>query len=164
MSDAKNPESKVARQGILRDVKSTLDELFSARPTLEQQVQIDVLFGLLGCMARADRLVSTEETAYTEKLMDDLDLATSSRKRAAEAFTRGCRRELDPDGEVQRFLELYAQGSAQVARLYDCLLRLAAADLRIHPKERELLRKISSQLGFPVDEMDARLQKILYVI
>lgn len=164
MSDTKKPENAAKRQGLLREVKSTLGELFGAQPSLQQQMQVEVLFGLLGCVARADRLVSTEEAAYTNKLMDDLGLMTSARKRAAEAFTRGCRHEIDVDGEIQRFLGLYAAGSDEVARLYECLLRLAAADLRIHPRERELLRKISTQLGFSVTNLDERLQKILYVI
>lgn len=164
MTDKDKSAETAARHGILRDVKSTLGELFGARPTPQQQLQVEVLFGLLGYLARADRLVSTEEASYTNRLMDDLDLVTAARKRATEAFTRGCRQEIDVDAEVRRFLEFHAPDSPETTRLYECLLRLAAADLRIHPKERDLLRKIGTQLGFSVTNLDERLQKMLYVI
>jgi len=164
VTDKETSANPATRQGILHEVRSTLGELFGPKPTPQQQLQVDVLFGLLGYVARADRLVSTEEAAYVNRLMDDLGLVISARKRAAESFSRGCRKEIDFDVEIQRFLDCFPRGSAEVARLYECLLQLAAADLRIHPKERELLRAVSKRLGFPVSELDARLQKILYVI
>ena len=164
MSDSKKSTGTPERQSILREVKSTLGELFGSSPTPQQQLQVDVLFGLLGVVARADRLVTSEEAVYTNRLMDDLELPLSARKRASESFLRGCRQELDVDAEIDRFLEFFALDSPEVARLYESLLQLAAADLRIHPRERELLRKISVKLGFPVSKLDARLQKLLYVI
>jgi len=122
---------------------------------------LQVLFGLLCALARADGLVSTEEADYTNALMDELDLGTRARQLATEAFDLGCRRQIDLEKEIQRFLISFPHGSSEVDRLYDSLLRLAAADKRIRPGERQFLDRVTQQLGYRVEVLEQRLQSIL---
>ena len=68
---------------------------------------------------------------------------------------------MDLEKELQRFLISFPHGSVEVERLYDSLLRLAAADHRIRPGERQFLERVTIGLGFAVDRLDARLDAVL---
>ncbi len=151
-----------AMRGVFRDVRIALGEMFGGgKLDARQEVLTQVLFGLLGALARADGIVSSEEAQYTNGLMDELELSTQARQIAAAAFERGCRRQLDLDTELQRFLAEFPRGSEEVNRVYVSLLRLAAADARIRPGERVFLEKVTAGLGFAPDELDARLKRIM---
>ena len=159
-NDQATPGSTI--NNMFRDVRTALSEIFGGgKPDAKQQLQIEVLFGLLGIDSRADGVVSDVEARYTNELMDELNLPTAARKLATEAFDRGCRHQLDPDEEIQRFMNEFRRGSSEVDRLYESLLRLAAADARIRPGERVFLEKVTRGLGFAAGELDARMQRIL---
>lgn len=158
--DQATPGSTI--NNMFRDVRRALGEIFGGgKPDAKQQLQIEVLFGLLGIDSRADGVVSDVEAKYTNELMDELNLPTAARKLATEAFDRGCARQLDADKEIQRFLSEFPRGSTEVERLYESLLRLAAADTRIRPGERTFLEKVTLGLGFAARELDVRMQRIL---
>lgn len=161
MANSERSEAPTLRRGVLRDVRVALGEMFGAKLDPKQELQIGVLFGLLGAVARSDWLVSSEEAEYTNSLMDELKLNTTARRLATEAFARGCRRELDTKLEVERFLQEFPRGSAEVERLFDSLLHLAAADARIRPGERSMLSEITTALGYELADMDVRLKRIM---
>jgi DnaJ like chaperone protein len=148
-------------RGVMREVRLALGDMLGGRPDPSHELMLQVLFGLLGALARADGLVSTEEADYTNALMDELDLGTRARQLATEAFDLGCRRQIDLEKEIQRFLISFPHGSSEVDRLYDSLLRLAAADKRIRPGERQFLDRVTQQLGYRVEVLEQRLQSIL---
>jgi hypothetical protein len=50
---------------------------------------------------------------------------------------------MDLEKEIQRFLISFPHGSVEADRLYESLLRLAAADHRIRPGEREFLDRVT---------------------
>jgi hypothetical protein len=52
-------------------------------------------------------------------------------------------------------------GSSELRFLYDSLLKLAAADKRIRPREREFLQEVTTRLGFPTKELEPRLLRLL---
>jgi len=148
-------------RGVMREVRLALGDLLGGKPDPSHELMLQVLFGLLGSLARADGLVSTEEAHYTNTLMTELELGTRARQLATEAFDQGCRRQLDLEQELQRFLISFPHGSIEVDRLYDSLLRLAAADMRVRPGERQFLERVTLQLGYRAEVLDQRLQKIL---
>ncbi len=151
-----------AMRGVFRDVRMALGEMFGGgKLDAKQELLTEVLFGLLGTLARADGVVSSEEAQYTNGLMDELELSTPARQIAMAAFERGCGRRLEVDAELKRFLVAFPRGSEEVDRLYTSLLRLAAADARIRPGERVFLEKVTTGLGFVPGELDARLKHIM---
>lgn len=153
--------STEARQGILGQVRSAIGELFGGGTiTPDQQLSIEVLFGLLGALAQADSIVTTHETDFVNTLMDEEALSTNARRIAKESFDRGRHRQIDGEAEARRVVARFGKGSAQVERLYDALLRLAAADDRIRPREREFLEIITIALGFESHALDVRLKVI----
>lgn len=151
-----------AMGSVLRDVRLAIGDMFGSKLDGKQEVLIEVLFGLLGTLARADGVVSTEEAHYTNGLMDELELPSRARKLATEAFERGGKRQIDVDAEVLRLLRTYARGSSEIDRIYESLLRLAAADHTIRRGERSFLEKITLGLGFEPDELDKRLKKVMH--
>ena len=145
---------------LFRDVKNAFGELFSGKLDPHQELLIQVSFGLLGAMARADGVVSAEEAAFTNTWMDELKLTARARQVATEAFATGCRRDYDFKADVRRLFMEFKPGSIEVDRLYTGLLRLAIADARIRPGETRFLQQITIALGFPESELHKRLPGI----
>lgn len=149
-------------RGAFREVRLALDEMFrGGKLDSERELTVQTVFGLLGALARADGVVSAEEAALTNELMEELELPTRARQLASEAFDRGRRQQVNIDQEISRFLVQFPQGSSQVDHLFDSLVRLATADGRVRPGERTFLEKVAKALGFSNEILDARTQKFL---
>ena len=148
-------------RAVFREVRLALGDMLGAPLDPSHEIMLQVLFGLLGSLARADGLVSTEEADYTNALMDELGLGARARQLATAAFDLGCRRQVELEKEIQRFLIAFPHGSLEVDRLYDSLLRLAAADRRVRPGERQFLERVTLQLGYRAEVLEQRLGKIL---
>jgi DnaJ like chaperone protein len=153
------PESGGLR-AVFREVRLALGDLIGGKLDPSHEIMLQVLFGLLGALARADGVISSEEADYTNSLMDELELGTRARQLATEAFQSG-RRQVDLEREIQRFLITFPHGSTEVDRLYDSLLRLAAADKRIRPGERQFLERVTVGLGYLPEVLDQRLRNIM---
>ena len=145
---------------LFRDVKNAFGELFGGKLDSRQELLIQVSFGLLGAMARADGVVSSEEAAFTNTWMEELKLNARARQVATEAFATGCRRDYDFKADVRRLFGQFKAGSGEIDRLYTGLLRLAIADARIRPGEARFLQQITTTLGFPESELQKRLPGI----
>ena len=145
-------------KGLLGGIGAALGELFhGGKLTPEQEVSVEVLFGLLGYLAGADSIVTSHEADFANQLMDELDLPARGRDMAQAAFIAGRQRKIDVDGELKRFLGVFPTGSAEAGRLYDALLQLAVADGRVRPTERIFLERVTKGLGFSLDALKKRL-------
>lgn len=146
---------------VLRDMRLALGDLFAGgRLDPRDAVMVQVLFGLLGQLARADGIVTSHEAEFVNALMDELELPLKARSEAMAYFEKGQRRQIELATELQRFAEAYRRGTEQGARLYDALLRLAAADGRVRPREREMLQEVTIRLGFDPAVLDDRLKRL----
>lgn len=144
--------------GMLRDFGQALGGLFGGGSLLpERQVSLEVLFGLLGYLAKLDSLITSHEADFINGLMDQLKLSIREREVASEALQRGRNREIVLSDEFRRFRAVNPPGSAECERLYDALVKLAAADERLRPKERQFLETATVELGFDLAELDQRL-------
>jgi len=93
--------------------------------------------------------------------MDELNLSTSARKIASDAFSRGTHKKFKVDAEIQRFLQTFPRGSNEVERIYDSLLRMAAVDGMVRRGERMFLEEITTGLGYDLSMLDMRLTKVM---
>ena len=98
---------------------------------------IEVFFGTMGYLAKADRLVTSHESDLANRFMDELDLSMAARRIASEAFERGMHRNINLQGELLRFTDAHPSGSEDSKRLYDVLVRLAASDSKLDQREYE---------------------------
>lgn len=150
-------DTTAQRGNLFRDVKNAFGELFSGKLDPRQELLIQVTFGLLGAMARADGVVSTEEAEFTNTRMDELKLTARARQVATEAFATGCRRDYDYKTDAHRLLVEFKPGSPEVDKVYTGLLKLAASDARLRPGEMRFLEQATVALGFPAAELQRRL-------
>ena len=151
---------KGALGGVIRDIKSVVSGLFSGgRLDPEKQMAIDVLFSLLGVVAGADSIVTTHEAEFVNELMDEIGLGGKGRELAFAAFNRGRRREVSIDDDLDKLLVVYPKGTQEVARVFDSLVRIAAADGRMRPSERQILEQITVKLGYSAEVLTQRLEQ-----
>lgn len=144
--------------GLLKDIRLAIGEIFSGGKIDEnQQVTLQVVFGLLGYLARADSIVTDDEANFLNNLMDEMNLSLAARKIAVDAMNRGKARQIDIAVELERFLSVHPAGSPEVGKLYETLLNLAGSDGRVRPREREFLEQVTAGLGFTPDILDSRL-------
>ena len=145
-------------RGAMRDIRLLLtDVVGGGKPDAGQQLLIEVFFGMMGYVAKADRLVTSHESQAANLVMDEADLSLAARAIAMEAFERGMRRQLDAPALLQRFTAAHPAGSAENDRLHNILLRLAAADGKLDRREYEAMAEITRGLGQPAEVLDARL-------
>lgn len=147
--------------GVLRDLRGALGGLFSGGTFDEaRRVPVEVSFGLIGWLAKADGVVTSHEADFANRLMDELGLPTGGKAVAHAAFVRGQQRQIEVGAEIGRFLAVHPKGSPEVGRLYDTLLRLVAADGRVFARERTALETLTDAFGFPRALIDARLEAL----
>ena len=147
-----------ANKGVLRGIGAALGELFhGGKLEPEQELRVEVWFGLLGYLAGADSIVTSHEAEFANHLMEDMDLPARGRDIAQQAFQNGRQRKIDVDAEITRFLELHSAGSVETGKLYDALLQLAVADGRVRPNERIFLERVTKRLGYNLDALKTRL-------
>lgn len=145
-------------RGALRDIRLLLtDVVGGGKPDADQQLLIEVFFGMMGYVAKADRLVTSHESDVANLIMDEADLSLAARAIAMESFERGMRRQIDAAALLQRFTAAHPSGSEENDRLHNILLRLAAADGKLDRREYDAMADITRLLGQPAEVLDARL-------
>ena len=145
-------------RGVINDIRLLLTDLIGlGKPDAEQQVIIEVFFGLMGYVAKADRLVSSHESDLANRVMDDIDLSMAGRRLAMESFERGMMRNINVRAELLRFTDAHPSGSEHNERLYDILVRLAASDGRLDQREYDTMLDVTRSLGLPASTLDDRL-------
>lgn len=150
--------SEVRSTGPLRWVSETLGSLFRTE-TLDsnEEVFISVLFALLGSLARADGMVTVEEAAHGEDLIDRMELPKVGRKLAVNSFQRGRAGGLDVESEIKGFLTVYRASSTHSEQLLEALLTLARADGRMRIPEKSWLTRVGKLLGVDAEVMKQRI-------
>ena len=145
-------------RGVFNDIRLLLTDLLGlGRPDAEQQMLIEVFYGLMGYVAKADRLVSSHESNLANLAMDESDLSLAGRHMAMEAFERGMMRNINVNAELLRFTDMHPPGSEHNGRLYDILVRLAASDGRLDRREHDTMLDVTRGLGLPASTLDDRL-------
>lgn len=143
---------------MLKDLGNSLGGLFGGGTlTPERQTSLEVLFGLLGYLAKLDSLITSHEADFINGLMDQLRLSIREREVASAALEQGRSRSIDLAQSYARFRGIHAAGGAECDKLFDALVRLAAADERLRPKERAFLEQAAVELGFELTDLDRRL-------
>ncbi|MEO6227690.1 MAG: TerB family tellurite resistance protein [Thermomonas sp.] len=144
--------------GALADIRLLLTDLLGmGKPDPEKQMVIEVFFGLMGYLAKADRLVSSHESNLANALMDEINLSLAARRIAMASFDRGMRKDIHVDAELLRFTDVHKAGSTEAQRLHEVLVRLITSDGRLNPGEYELMEQVGKDLGIPVAALDAKL-------
>lgn len=128
--------------------------------TEKQSVFFKTVFTLMGKLAKADGRVSEVEIAHVEKFMTQLNMSPAHRKKAIAHFQEGAKNEYEIDALLEKFLSVTENSPNLKQMLMVYLLRVAAADGQLDPKETELIREISQKVGYS-EQQFAQLMAML---
>ena len=142
---------------IFAQVKEALGGIFGRGLSEEKRMEVEVLFGLIGFLAKSDGLITSYEAEYTNKLLDALELNLDGRAVAMGAYDQGRSAGYDVEANASRFLAKYPAGSAEMEQLFESLLRLALSDDRVYPRERQALERVADAFGVSHKSLDQRL-------
>ena len=142
---------------VFSQVKEALGGIFGRGLSAERQMEVEVTFGLIGFVAKADGLITSYESEFTNKLLDSLELNLDGRAVAMAAYDQGRTMGFDVETCVKRFRDKYPAGSEEMERLFESLLRLALSDDRVYPRERQALERLAAAFEVSVKSLDQRL-------
>ena len=144
--------------GLLRDLRGFAKTLFTGgKLEKEREVPVEVLFSLIGYVAKADSIVTSHEGEVVSAVMDELELPYGGMALANAAFERGKSRQINIPDEAARIRALYPGGSPELVQLLDTLVRVALSDGRLFPRERTALEEIGQALGLSIDSVNQRI-------
>jgi len=145
--------------GFVAELRRILSAFFLGDAFDERHERtFEILFRLLGHLARLDGTVSASERELASKLMDDIALPAALRDRALGAYDAATAGSVDIQAEIQRYLDEFPIGSPQLASLHECLTRLAHADGQVDAKEQAFLDELNKTLG--IDEYNLQVQAL----
>lgn len=147
-------------KSVWQDLGSMLGGIFGGRLSADEQIQVEVLFGMIGFLAKADGLITSYETEFANKMMDNLKLSLGGREIALNAFERGRTTGYAVETEIGRFSAKNPSGSEEMERMFEALLRLALSDGRIYPRERTALERVATAFGLSKDALESRLRAL----
>jgi DnaJ like chaperone protein len=142
---------------VFAQVKEALGGIFGRGLSDERRMEVEVTFGLIGFVAKADGLITSYESEFTNKLLDQLELNLDGRAVAMAAYDQGRTLGFDVETCVKRFSDKYPAGSEEMERLFESLLRLALSDDRVYPRERQALERLAAAFDVSVKSLDQRL-------
>jgi DnaJ like chaperone protein len=148
-------------EGMWQHLKNTVGGMFGVSGlTSDGKVEVEVLFGMIGFLAKSDGLITSYESDFAAKLQDDMHLNTAAVEIARAAFDRGRASGFDVESEAHRFLALHKQGSEQFDRMFDALLGLSLSDDRVYPRERQALERVATAFGVSIKLLDQRMNNL----
>lgn len=126
-----------------------------------QSTFLDVTFAVMGCLSKADGVVTRDEIQAAQRIFDMLRLSEQQKVHAREAFNRGKAADFDLDAELNRLRSIAGFGRGPLLRLFLQLQCMAiAADGVIDPAEHRMLVRIASRLGLTERDV-AQLEALL---
>lgn len=141
---------------VIDSGKASLASLNIKRGSVRQQqaVFFQTLFLLMGRLAKADGVVSTEEIKLASDVMDRMGLKGDAKKQAIELFNQGKASSFDLVDVLGSFQRVVGEKSVLTRTLIEILLVLAYADGDFSLQEKSLVSKVCAHLGISVAEFE----------
>ena len=153
--------STPAPVGFVSELRRVLSDFFTGGGFDERQERtFEILFRVLGHVSRIDGEVSPEEKELAGRVMEEIGLPVALRDRALAAYSNEADTALDLKQDLERYLDVFPPGSAQVANLFECVARLAHADGHVDAREQAFLDELTKWLGIPGSYLDWKLQAL----
>jgi DnaJ like chaperone protein len=144
--------------GFAGALRRAIDGAASSDRPERLEPTFEILFQLLGHLARVDGRVSEEESALVRGMVEQSKLSPALRERALAAYAAAGAGSLDLDEELGRYLEAFPPGSEEAAWLFEQLLHLAMADGRVDEAERAFLDQLAKRFEIAPPYLEHRLQ------
>lgn len=113
-----------------------------------EQAFFEVVFPLLGKLAKSDGRISEEEIAAAEEMIKRMGLSSDDRQTAIQLFKQGSGEEYDTEQALNHFLRVCGNYANLKQLLLVYLITLAYADGVLHDNEEDVLRQVAKRLGY----------------
>lgn len=143
--------------GLIMDKgKANLVGMNGLRGSVRQQQAtfFQTLFLLMGRLAKADGVVSSEEIKLATDVMDRMGLSGDAKKQAIELFNQGKAASFDLVAVLSSFQQTVGEKSILTRTLIEILLVSAYADGDFSLQEKSLVSQVCAHLGISVAEFD----------
>jgi len=105
-------------------------------------------FSMMGYLAKADGVVTRDEIAMAENVMQQMRLDARQKKVAISLFNKGKSADFPVDQVLQQLrLECHRRGNL-LQMFMEILIATALADGALHPGEQRVLQHVAKSLGF----------------
>jgi len=130
----------------------------SETQTKKQDAFFHSAFSVMGHVSKAKGQIREEDIRLAMIMMDRMQLTDDQRRSAQAAFREGKESDFPLDAELQKVKESSGGRFDLLQFFLELQISAAFADGNIHPSERDILHKISSTLGFSVEQLERRLK------
>lgn len=114
-------------------------------------------FSVMGHVAKADGHVSRDEIRAAEQVMASMNLTDDMRRAAVELFNKGKQDAFPLDDVLRQFRRECHRRGTLIRLFIEIQLQAAFADGVLHPKERDMLRRICRHLGISERDFESLL-------
>ncbi|MFM2486746.1 co-chaperone DjlA [Celerinatantimonas yamalensis] len=111
-------------------------------------------FAVMGHIAKAKGVVTSQEIQIASMLMDQMGLRGAAREQAQEAFRDGKRADYPLDDELRNLVKLVRGRRDMLQMFLELQMSGVFADGKIEPIERDMLDRVAQLLGFSQAELD----------
>ncbi|CAG9295632.1 co-chaperone DjlA [Celerinatantimonas diazotrophica] len=105
-------------------------------------------FAVMGHIAKAKGVVTSQEIQIASMLMDQMGLQGEARQQAQEAFRDGKRSDYPLEQELQKLVKLVRGRSDMLQMFLELQMSGVFADGIIDPVERQMIERVGRALGF----------------
>lgn len=105
-------------------------------------------FAVMGHIAKAKGVVTSQEIQIASMLMDQMGLQGDARQQAQEAFRDGKRSDYPLEEELQKLVRLVRGRSDMLQMFLELQMSGVFADGIIEPVERQMIERVGRALGF----------------
>ncbi len=134
---------------------------FNADPLETQRVFFHATFAVMGHIAKADGVVSKQEIAAAEAVMDQLGLDAAKRKQAIEAFNQGKQADFNLEANLDRLVKQCFRQPSLIQMFLEIQILAATADGEVKHQEREILYLIAGLFRLSRLQMDRLIDMVL---
>lgn len=111
-------------------------------------------FSVMGHVAKADGVVTSEEIRFGEQLMAQMRLSTEQRRAAIELYRQGKKADFRIDDVLDQFRFVCRRQTSLLRVFMEIQLQAAFADGQLHPAQRRILLHVCDRLGFSRTEFE----------
>lgn len=111
-------------------------------------------FAVMGHIAKAKGVVTSQEIQIASMLMDQMGLQGEARQQAQEAFRDGKRSDYPLEEELQKLVKLVKGRSDMLQMFLELQMSGVFADGIIEPVERQMIERVGRALGFSQSDLE----------
>lgn len=145
-------------QGIKQDFSGVFGQ---SDPAETQRIFFSTTFAVMGHIAKADGVVSQQEIAAAEQVMQQLGLDEHKRQEAIESFSLGKNDEFDLSANLESLIKNCIRKPSLIQMFLEIQILAATADGKVSQPEREILYLIGGSFRISRAQIDRLVEMVI---